>query len=127
MARNRGAASDVDRNSAQSIDCGETILVGGVVADEHRQTPVEWRINQKLCDRAALAGRPRHQLDHHLARDRGKRAAACLHCLLDECTTTRRQRRCLPVVEGEAAALVFKKDAVMLCCEAGNRWTEAVE
>ena len=90
MVCNRGAASDVDRKSTRSVDYGETVLVGDVIADEHRQAPAKWRVSQKTGDRSTLAGRLWNQLDHHLSRNRRKRAVARLRCPSDERTATRR-------------------------------------
>src|SRR5215472_13239451 len=76
MARDRSAASDVDRDATWSIDHGKTVFVGRVVADKHRLTPAEWCLGKKIRDRLALAGGSRQQLDHHFSRDRRKCAIA---------------------------------------------------
>ena len=56
MTCDRRATSYMDRNSAQPIDHGETVLVGSVVAGEHRQPAVEWRLSEKIRDHTTLAG-----------------------------------------------------------------------
>jgi hypothetical protein len=65
--RRRLAGADLDRVAAEAVDHAEAVLVGEIVADEHRRAPGERRLAHELLDRAPLVAAGGLQLDHHLA------------------------------------------------------------
>jgi hypothetical protein len=88
---------------------------------------VEWRIGQKVCDGSALAGRSRHEFDHHLPGNRHECAIARVRRLPDKCITKRSGGRGLSVMEGKGAALVFENDTVMPRRKGSNQRAEMVK
>jgi hypothetical protein len=88
---------------------------------------VEWRIGQKVRDGLALAGRSRHEFDHHLPGDRHECAIARIRRLPDKCIAKRSGGRGLSVMEGKSAALVFENDTVVPRRKGSNQRAERVK
>src|SRR5215468_8504051 len=63
----RRSRSDLDRNAIPGIDQNKGILVGHVIAGEHRASASEWRLLEEIRDRGPLVAADRLHLDDHLA------------------------------------------------------------
>src|SRR5262245_24047146 len=120
-ARQGPAVADLDRVPAGAIDDTEAVLVGGVVADEHRRALRERRLAQELLDRHALVASRGLDLDHHFSdlqlepvAEAGGRVA---HHALGGLREIRREA----VVQREARSLVLEYQAVVRRGEFAHR------
>src|SRR6266850_2223485 len=66
-ARHRRPGPDLDRMPAEPLDHAEAVLVGEVVAEEHRHPAGEGLFLHERLDRAALVVPDGLELGHHLA------------------------------------------------------------
>ena len=123
IARVRGAAADLHRPPARDHHGDESVFVGLVVADEHRQPAGEWRFFQVFEDRRALVAAigldfedalPGLQAPTGLRRHGGREMSA------QRAMDMRRETRRLAVVQRERCALVLEMQSVVLGREIGE-------